>query len=415
MSSRQRRLGYRLAAVGLVFIGLLTLFPDPEAAARAASTPLSCILCGDQGGVDFFLNILLFLPLGLGLALAGFSWRRALILAALLSCSIELLQMKVIVGRDASLGDVISNTLGGGIGALLGACWRRFVFPVPKEARHLALVWALCLVWVWAGTAWAFGPTWPVGSPWYGQWAPDLGGYKPFLGTLLMVTAGGEPLLPGRAIDQGRIEDAVAADPAMAVRAVVSTRPRGMAPLGAIYDGRQRQVMLLAQDHQDLAFAIRTRATILKLQSPRVNLKDGMAGPPGDTVDAEGALRDGAFELSSRDGQRVVTRRLPLSASWGWSLVTPWKSVLGEEVHGLTALWIVGLVALLAYWSLLAGGLAVTVIPVTITVLLGAIPYAAGFPPVDRTEWAAALAGVGMGWVCAVAARNSTALGETLD
>ena len=47
---------------------------------RVAGTPVYCIVCGDTGSVDFFLNILLFVPLGLGLALAGFSWRRALLL-----------------------------------------------------------------------------------------------------------------------------------------------------------------------------------------------------------------------------------------------------------------------------------------------------------------------------------------------
>ena len=114
MPLRQRRLGYWLATAGLAFIFVLTLSPYPEAAARAASTPLTCIVCGDRGGVDVLLNILLFLPLGFGLALADFSWRRVLILALLLSFSIELLQMKAIAGRDASLGDVLTNTFGGG-------------------------------------------------------------------------------------------------------------------------------------------------------------------------------------------------------------------------------------------------------------------------------------------------------------
>ena len=33
---------------------------------------------------------------------------------------------------------------------------------------------------------------------------------KPFLGTPLSITAGGDPLLPGRAFDQSRLEDAIA-------------------------------------------------------------------------------------------------------------------------------------------------------------------------------------------------------------
>ena len=83
-------------------------------------------------------------------------------------------------------------------------------------------------------------------------------------------------------------------------------------------------------------------------------------------MEAEGALRNGAFELSSRIGDVVRTRTLPLSASWGWSLVTPWSSVLGEEVHGLTAIWIAGLMALLAYWSVRARGPALALPPVRV-------------------------------------------------
>jgi hypothetical protein len=415
MPRRQRRLGLRLAVAGLVLIGLLTLFPDPEATVRSAATPLDCIFCGDQGGVDFFLNILLFIPLGLGLALAGFSWRRALVLAGVLSCCIELLQMKAIAGRDASLGDIVSNTTGGAIGALIGSHWRRLVFASPREARRLAMAFALTLGWIWAGTAWAFGPTWPTDSRWYGQWAQDLGMFKPFLGRILTISAGGEPLLPGPAIDQGRIEDALAADPSLAFRAILGPRPTRLAPIGAIYDRRERQVILIGQDRQDLAFSVRLRATILKLQNPTINLKDGMAGQPGDTVEARGALDDGAYELSSRSGGRILSRRLPLSASWGWSLVTPWRAVLGEEVNGLTAVWITGLLALLTYWSALAGGTARAIVPGTTVLLLGGVPWAAGFPPAAPSEWLAALAGIGVGSFLAAMARSAIARAEAKD
>jgi hypothetical protein len=405
MSHRQRHLGYAIAALGLLFIAGLTLVPQPDQAAEAAATPLSCIVCGEFGGVDFLLNILLFIPLGIGLAVAGFSWRRTVVLAGLLTFGIELLQMNVIAGRDASLGDILTNTLGGGIGAALGTHWRTLVFPRPVAARRLAVSWALVLFWIWAGTAWALGPTWPQGVRWYGQWANDLGYLAPFLGKPLMVTAGGEPLPPGPSIDQSLLEDAVAARPELAVRAVLAGPTPKFAPIGSIMDEWRREIMFLGQDGQALEFRLRMRAALFKLRNPTVALPHALSGHPGDTVDAEGALRDGVFELSARDGDRVSSRRLPLSASWGWSLVLPWRYAFGPEVYLLTALWIAGLLGLLAYWSLLAGAATIMALPLSILTLLVVIPSAASLRPVHWTEWLAAGVGTLLGGLAARSAR----------
>ena len=404
MSRRQRHLGYRLAFAGFVLIAALTLLPQPEEAARAAATPITCILCGDLGTVDFLLNVLLFVPLGAGLLLAGFSWRRTVVLAGLLTCLIELLQMEVITGRDASLGDVLANTIGAGLGAFLAARWRGFIFPESGRARRLALAYALALAWIWAGTAWALGPALPQGVRWFGAWAPEFDNFERFVGTPLLVTAGGEPLLPGPALDQRRLDDAVTANPAIAFRAVLAGPTTGLAPIGVIVDAWHRDVLFIGQDGGDLAFGLRMRASILKLRNPMALLHGGLAGQQGDTVEAEGALRRGAFELSSRDGPRLAAFRLPLSASWGWSLVTPWAAGYGREMYLLTALWVAGLVAVLAYWSGLAGGAGLLVVPVTLAGLLGIVPYGAGFPPAHWSEWVAALVGILLGSVAAAGA-----------
>lgn len=414
MPRRQRRLGYAIAAAAFLVIGVLTLLPASGEVARAARTPVWCILCGDLGTVDFLLNILLFVPLGIGLRLAGFSWRRAIVLAALLSCGVELLQMKVITGRDASLGDLIANTLGGALGAVAGTHWQLLIRPKAPQAQRMALTLAITLLAIWVGTAWALGPAFPRGARWYGAWAPELDNLETFPGRPLMVIAGGEPLLPGGpALDQQRLEDAVTARPSIAFRAILAEQPTGMAPIGLIVDGWHRDVILIGQDRQDLAFQISMRASIVKLRTPTVNLRNGMAGQPGDTAEAEGALRDGVFELRSQLHGRELTRRLPLSASWGWSLVTPWNSVLGEEVRSLTAFWIVGLVALLVYWSVLAGGASLVTIPVTLLLMLAAIPAAASFPPVHWSEWAAAAVGVLIGSFAAWRARRKRGGSET--
>ena len=338
------------------------------------------------------------MPLGVALVVAGFSWHRAVALAALTTLGIELLQMKVIVGRDASLGDLLANTLGAALGAFLAARWRQFVTPGASQARRLALAYAVTLLWIWTGTAWSLGPAFPQGTLWFGAWAPELDNFERFLGRPLTVNAGGELLLPGGPVlDQQRLEDAISARPTMAFRATLGERPSGLAPIGLIVAEWHGNVMLLGQDRQDLAFGLAMRAAIVRLRTPTVYLRNGLAGAPGDTVEGEGALRNGTFELRSRLGGQELSRHLPLSASWGWSLITPWESVLGEEVHSLTAFWIIGLIAILAYWSVLAGGGSLVIPPVTVLLLLGAVPRAAGFPPAHWTEWMAALIGILLG------------------
>ncbi len=397
MPPRQRRFGLRLAAVGLLAICLATLWPAPEEVLRAGRTPVHCIVCGDTGGVDFTLNILLFIPFGIGLAIAGFSVRRSLALSLLLSFSVELLQMKGIPGRDASLGDLLANTAGGGLGAALGAVWPLLVWPDQRLARRLALGLALCLWWVWAGTAWALGPSFPQGVQWFGGWAPEFDNYEQFQGRVLAVTAGGEPLLPGPALDLPRLEDALTANPNLNFSALLGARPHGLAPISVIVDDLQRTVMLIGQDGDDLQYGYRMRAAILRLRNPRFTLRRGLMGSPGDTVSGTGALRGGTVALDTKGSGRQAGRRQALNASWGWSLIAPWQVNLGDSAPFLTAVWIGGLLALVGYWSASARGVAVTIPVVTWLVLLILIPIAAGFewPPVG--DWVAAIGGTGLG------------------
>ena len=71
MKSSSTRVGQLITLAGAVLIASMTLVPHPELTRESAATPLSCLLCGDYGVVDVFLNILLFIPFGLGLRLIG--------------------------------------------------------------------------------------------------------------------------------------------------------------------------------------------------------------------------------------------------------------------------------------------------------------------------------------------------------
>ena len=73
---RRRRVGRGLALAGLALVAVATLTPASDPRHLELSTPLWCLVCGDEGGADVVANLLLFLPLAIGLRLSGWSWRR---------------------------------------------------------------------------------------------------------------------------------------------------------------------------------------------------------------------------------------------------------------------------------------------------------------------------------------------------
>ncbi len=75
-----------------------------------------------SGVVAFGLNVALFVP---GAAAAALIWRRVrwwhwVVVGLVVSAGIETLQGLFLVGRDAQVHDLVSNTLGAAVGAGLG-------------------------------------------------------------------------------------------------------------------------------------------------------------------------------------------------------------------------------------------------------------------------------------------------------
>ena len=106
------RRGWSIAAAGCTALILVaTLSPEPEAVWTGCQWPW-CLF-------DFAQNVALFAPLGASLFLATRSHTKSIIAGAALSLAVELLQLHVIRGRDASLSDWITNTIGTAAGAQL--------------------------------------------------------------------------------------------------------------------------------------------------------------------------------------------------------------------------------------------------------------------------------------------------------
>ena len=128
---------------------------------------------GDEGPAEIIQNILLFVPLGLALALGNTRTLRNIAAGALLSLAVEFTQ-QWIPGRDPSVGDLVFNTVGTAVGVLLARTAPRWLFAPTLRAAWLSLAAAGLATTVWLGTGWLLEPLLPPANA-VEMRTPDLG------------------------------------------------------------------------------------------------------------------------------------------------------------------------------------------------------------------------------------------------
>ncbi|WP_440709486.1 VanZ family protein [Herbiconiux sp. YIM B11900] len=109
-----------LWAVSVLF---MTLRPGTGLGVRLNLVPL--IVDGPASAVDAVLNVAVFVPLGLLLALTGTRLRSVFALALALTLFIEITQYLTDLGRTADINDVITNTVGACLGWAVASGLRR--------------------------------------------------------------------------------------------------------------------------------------------------------------------------------------------------------------------------------------------------------------------------------------------------
>jgi len=397
-----RGLGRWVTVSGAILIGFLTLIPHPEAVNEVARTPWWCLRCGEYGTVDVLLNVLLFVPFGLGLRWSGLSRLRGQLIVCVTTITIELLQWKFIVGRDASLGDVVTNSLGGGLGILLADGWPRFLFPVPAVARQLLLVMAAVCVAVWGGTARALSPSFPA-TRWFSQLAPEDVYLDTFRGTVLSVAVNGlalrssDEIAGSPALRQSMLEDGVT----VGAMAVTHGPTKFLASILSIFDNHQTEVLVLGQNGTDLVFRARLAGRDHGLHSPAIRLANLIPAEPGDTLRAFAHLGEGRISIRGQAGSHTGSLDLRMSPSWGWTFLLPFEYALGKEAYLGTAFWVAGFLLPLGYWGARSErSIASTVIPfATAMICLAAVPLLTGLPLAHWSEWLAAVFGLVVGGI----------------
>ena len=349
-----RRVGLIITVASLVAIAIATLSPETGPAVGSHF----CLICGSVGTVDAILNVILFLPLGVGLALGGARGKNALVWAFALSALIETTQLVLISGRHSTIGDVVTNTLGGALGFAIVRYHALWLRPPPRAAGNLALGWAAIWLIIQAISSYGFTLSLPH-SQYYGQIARELGNLAVFPGTVLSARIEGVPI-PNTALDDSRAVERLLLASATVAASVVPGKPTPkIAPIVRVADARRREILLLAQDGDRFIFGVRTGAAVLRIRRPFFALAKvfplGLSGDssPRDAMTLTARYAASGVRIRAHGSSTGSDLDIPINASLGWTLWLPFQWVIGgtcaERV--ISSIWIAFLVIPVGYWT----------------------------------------------------------------
>lgn len=404
----------RWAATGCaLLVMLLTLWPLPEQAYQASRMPVTCLVCGDQGMQDVLQNILMLLPLGVALGLAGVRPSRAALLGFALSLFVEGMQFSVITGRDASLSDLLTNTTGAWLGAHLAPHLAVLLWPGPRPARRLAFLAALLWSVLWGFGAWAIGTDIGNGA-WRGRFPGDLPDAPALTGEALAATVNGAPLgvvpraLPSTvegAFARGRldIEGTVTVGPSSAWRENIITII-DIDPARTV--GNNQLVVVLNRVGKRALLSWRIKAADVLLRTPSFNLGHMFDVPAGGRVEFSIHREPGVLRAQGSGAGAAVSTTYRLGPELLYSILAPRSPRPGLAWAVESLLWATGLLVVTGYWAGRAG----TAVPgIVLAIVMAAQVVVPWIFPVARQSplgWAMLLGGCCLGIACG---RRSTA------
>jgi VanZ family protein len=405
-----RRVGLAIGVVAALAIAVATLMPAAIQPNPGNYDP-RCRMCGPLTGVDVIGNILLFLPLGVGLAVAGLTRKAAVRAGAIMSVAIELLQLTVVPGRDPSLIDVASNTLGTFVGVVVGGQWRTLLWPSARASVALAAGAAATYIAIMAAVSWALGPGLPEGS-----WYLERGIGTPLRpsGRVVDARASREPIIGDTMTNVATVRRELLAGEPVSVTAAIAVGPAQSTSLLQIISPALDNILTIDRRGDDAAFFPRMRASDVRLQRVGVRLPGFFAASTGDTVHLSGRRVGARIEISGQRNGRSAANALLLTPGVGWALFVPVRAGLTTVPIVPGVAWLIVILVPFAYWAACAArrtsnattwGLTRVVI---VAVGAGLVPLAAALAPSRWWEWVAALAALLIGHALASGLRTNT-------
>jgi glycopeptide antibiotics resistance protein len=394
--------------VPLAFSFALVAFMTLRPTRAIVATPTFCVFCGSLGGVDFILNVILFVPLGVTLQWATGRFRTTALLGVATTLVIETLQARLITGRDASLGDLIANTLGTLLGAWLGVAVFRWLNASAPAARRHAARFGVVVSLVVVVSAFLLQPLVPRYPQWV-QWTPLRPNTDPFEGHLIAVHVKGRTIYGVESFEAREAFDPVARS--LSMRAQIGPGParpsQRQAIIARITNGKE-EGFYLAQWGNAAAFRTHMAAALIRLRPLLVGLK-------GAFSDSSSRNEVGELVIEGHSDPRGITVRrhsdevaavsVRRTVGLAWAMISPRDIALNERWWLANAAWLAVLIFPVSFFAVRGQRPADTSRaksawwPVALVLAtLIAVP-ATGLSPLAIGEWTGILVGISAGWV----------------
>jgi len=350
----------------------------------------------------------LLAPVGVGLRLRG--WRPAAILGCVVALSggIELLQLLLPIGRDASVLDVVANTVGAAIAAAVAPSISRALGVSTTQARWFAV--AALAGWgaQAAMTAWALQRDVPATAQYYGQWAHVFTSTVPLTGVVTAFTIQDRPVSDDPVTHTDSLRATLAGDTVMLQLMVSDLGPaRGRAQIAGVTDGEGNLVAGFERERCRVRFRMRTRGERLGLRALSVvvptscRLEAGVTGIEGRATRASLAMA-----ASWTGAKRQATLALTPSLAWRLFVPSGWPAGLWDVLGsiGWLALWGVPLAFLLRAAAPGRVARAALVYVIGLGGVVALVAVASGLAVVNPGD----IIGMALGWLAGSAIRNAS-------
>jgi hypothetical protein len=378
-----------LVAVAFGLVAIATLVPNSHGTG-GGGPPFWCLACGDYAVADAVANVALFVPLGWALGRARVRPFVGLAVLVTTTLTVEWLQYTLVPGRDASLSDILTNSVGGVTGMALPGLQRK-IAESGGRALRAAILYGVLLV---AGLGVGEG-TQAVPLPRTLRWTEgSTRGYVPFTGSLRALQVDGAPVL---------MREWHNIPPRDAVEVTVdllSGRPdAGLAQLIVAWMPSGDGWIWFEQQERDLRVHIASASDRSRLRGHSTWLSAIMPAIAGEPVTLRLVVRPFAYRIAVETKAGNLVRHEEVTPGHGWRLFTPFEHGGEPWASLLTGGWMAVLLGPLAYLTSVRSRATAVVAAVGAGVSLVLLPIVSGCAWLPLPGWCGAMSGFLVGVV----------------